>query len=80
MKAITVTLTKTKHHSQPWTVLITKPRKEPVRLKQRYACRRNALRGAMRSLNAVDTFGWKHPNYPERLIYFSGLFRIKVVG
>jgi len=60
MKPTTVTITKGKNASQPYTVLIQPPKGEAYKLRQRYARVYTAKRGALRNLDAV-THNWGHP-------------------
>lgn len=67
-KPIAVTLKETKHATQPWTVEIDHPgRREPYRMKQRYARAFTAKRGALRNIGGgrcgVDLRG--EPVYRE---------------
>jgi len=57
MKPTTVTITKGKHASQPYTVLIQPPKGEAYKLRQRYARVYTAKRGALRYLDAVTHNG-----------------------
>ena len=58
MKYTTVTISKTKHASQPFLVTINPHGPaEPYKLSQRYATKATARRGALRQLNACT-----HPN------------------
>ena len=60
MKPTTVTITKGKHASQKYTVLIQPPKGEAYKLRQRYARVYTAKRGALRNLDAV-TLKWGLP-------------------
>jgi len=60
MKPTTVYITKGKHASQKYTVLIQPPKGEAYKLRQRYARVYTAKRGALRNLDAV-THNWGHP-------------------
>lgn len=53
MKQTTVYITKGKHASQKYTVLIQPPKREVYKLRQRYARVFTAKRGALRNLDAV---------------------------
>ena len=52
-----VTIKKGKHATQPYTVTIDPAgRAEPYKMRQRYADRKGAKRGALRNLRAVKTW------------------------
>ena len=75
-KPVVVTITKTKHAKQPFTVTIDKPGKaEPYKLAQRYKNLFTAKRGALRNLNAVTHGSGCEPTVvPGREWNYSGAF------
>ena len=81
-KPVVVTITKTKHAKQPFTVTIDKPGKaEPYKLAQRYKNLFTAKRGALRNLNATTEFGntLLLVNRPALMIWYHGDRKIEFV-
>jgi hypothetical protein len=72
---ILVILKKGKHKTQPWTYTIDKPGGGPaVTVKERYAARRSAYRGALRHLGL-----WAPEGFPNSGPYFVGKTPVKFV-
>lgn len=62
-KPVLVTITKTRHKSQPWTFVYDEPGNGPLStVRGRYADKKGAVRGALRKLKAQDFRSVPHWN------------------